>query len=51
MDQAWGHAAARAFAYRRLFDARLALVFKHHGVSEFVTRHGADFRDFEFTRV
>ena len=26
MDQVWEHAAARSFAYRRLFDARLALV-------------------------
>ena len=51
MDQVWEHAATRSFAYRRLFDARLALVLKHHGVSEFATRNGADFRDFGFARV
>jgi toxin-antitoxin system PIN domain toxin len=50
-DQVWNHAAGRSFAYRRLFDARLAMVLKHHGVSEFATRNGADFRDFGFARL
>ena len=51
MDQVWQHAATRSFAYRRLFDARLALVLRHHGVSDFATRNGTDFRDFGFDRV
>jgi predicted nucleic acid-binding protein len=51
MEQVWQHAGTRAFAYRRLFDARLALVLKHHGVSEFATRNSSDFRDFGFARL
>ncbi len=51
MDQVWQHAAGQAFAYRRLFDMRLAMILKHHGVSEFATRNGSDFRDCGFARV
>ncbi|MEI6169322.1 MAG: TA system VapC family ribonuclease toxin [bacterium] len=51
MDRVWQHAAGHTFAYRRLFDVRLAMVLKHHGVSEFATRNGADFRECGFTRL
>lgn len=51
MDQVWSHAAGRSFAYRKLFDARLAMVLRHHGVSEFATRDCADFRDLGFARL
>jgi len=51
MDRVWQHAAHRDFAYRRLFDARLALVLKHHGVSDFATCNTSDFRDLGFARL
>lgn len=51
MEQVWTHTAGRAFAYRRIFDTRLALVLRHHGVTDFATRNLADFDGFGFTRV
>jgi toxin-antitoxin system PIN domain toxin len=51
MDRVWQQAAAPGFACRRLFDARLAAVLKHHGVSEFATRNSRDFQGLGFTRV
>jgi len=51
MDRVWTHAAAAGFPYRRLFDARLACVLRHHGVTEFATCNTGDFKDFGFDRV
>ena len=34
-----------------MFDARLALTLRHHGVTEFATRNEAHFTHFGFTRV
>jgi predicted nucleic acid-binding protein len=50
-DQLWKWAAAKDFAYRRLFDARLALVLQHHGVTEFATANVKDFGGFGLARV
>jgi toxin-antitoxin system PIN domain toxin len=51
MAEVWRHAAAPAFAYRRIYDARLALTLRHHGVTEFATANVKDFEGFGFTRV
>jgi hypothetical protein len=36
---------------RIIFDARLALTLRHHGVTEFATRNQAHFTPFGFHRV
>ena len=51
MEAAWEHAIRDPFARRRLIDVRLALTLRHHGVTEFATVNGSDFRDFGFHRV
>jgi toxin-antitoxin system PIN domain toxin len=51
MNDVWGLAARSGIARRRLFDARLALTLRHHGVDEFVTRNVNDFNDFGFSHV
>lgn len=51
MDRVWLHAAAPGFARRRIYDARLALSLRHHGVTEFATVNVKDFAGFGFTRV
>jgi len=50
-DQLWQIAARPGFAYRRLFDARLALTLLQHGVTEFATANVRDFEGFGFARV
>ncbi len=51
MDEVWRVAAGRAFAFRRIIDARLALTLIHHGVREFATTNVRDFQGFAFDRV
>jgi uncharacterized protein len=51
MNDVWVLAATPGIARRRLFDARLALTLRHHGVDEFATRNIKDFEDFGFSRV
>ncbi|NQU39778.1 MAG: PIN domain-containing protein [Lentisphaerae bacterium] len=51
MKEVWGHARSDPFAYRRIFDARLAATLRHHGVTEFATCNEKDFASFGFTRV
>ena len=51
MDALWIRAAAPDFARRRIFDIRLALTLRHHGVTEFATVNEKDFRDAGFERV
>jgi toxin-antitoxin system PIN domain toxin len=51
MDDVWGLAATPEAARRWLFDARLALTLRHHGVDEFATRNINDFNGFGFSRV
>ena len=48
MDQVWPMCAAPGFAYREIFDARLALALQHHGVVEFATRNTAHFEPYGF---
>lgn len=47
----WNAAAQPGFAFRKIYDARIALTLRHHGVTEFATRNIKDFRDFGFKRV
>jgi len=50
-DELWKIAARPGFAYRRVYDARLALVLRHEGVKEFATANVKDFESFGFDRV
>ena len=51
MDEVWRIAGKDGFARRRLFDVRLALTLKHHGVTHFATANTKDFEDLGFERV
>ena len=51
MDGAWEQAIRDPFARRKIIDVRLALTLRHHGVTEFATVNGDDFRDLGFHRV
>lgn len=44
MERVWTKAAMRDFAYRRIFDVRLAETLLHHGVTVFYTRNVKDFQ-------
>ena len=41
----------KGIAYRRVYDTRLALTLREHGVTEFATTNVRDFQGFGFTRV
>ena len=51
MDEVWRWAAQPNIGRRVVFDARLALTLRHHGVTEFATRNEAHFGGFGFSRV
>jgi len=51
MTAVWTHAASPQFPRRRIYDTRLALTLRHHGVTEFATANVKDFQDLGFTRV
>ncbi len=51
MKRLWELAARADFPYRRVYDARLALTLRHHGVTEFATGNVKDFQGFGFKRV
>lgn len=51
MSQVWEIAARPECPRRRLFDARIALTLRHHGVRELATRNTGDFDGFGFERV
>lgn len=44
MGEIWPAAAAPRFARRRIYDARLALTLRHHGVTELATTNVKDSR-------
>lgn len=50
IDEIWEEASHSA-GYRRIFDIRLALTLRHHGVTEFATANPKDFEGFDFQRV
>ncbi len=51
MKQVWKHATRRNFAYRRIFDVRLALTLQHNGVNKFATRNKRDFASLDFELI
>lgn len=51
MDRIWKKAAERNFAYRKIFDLRLAETLIGHGVRDFATRNIKDFSECGFIRV
>lgn len=51
MTAVWQAVARPGVARRRIFDARLALTLRHHGVVELATHNVRDFDDFGFTHV
>jgi hypothetical protein len=51
MDEVWHLAAQPNIGRRIVFDARLALTLRHHGVTEFATRNENHFTGFGFTRL
>ena len=51
MEEVWRFAAKPNIGRRIVFDARLALTLRHHGVTEFATRNQTLFSGFGFTRV
>ena len=50
-DALWQKAAAKNFAFRRLYDARSALTMTAQGVTEFATANVKDFEGLGFRRV
>lgn len=50
-DELWRITGQPDFAYRRIYDARLALVLRHLGVTEFATANVQDFQGFGFRKV
>jgi uncharacterized protein len=51
MEELWRLAAQPNIGRRIVFDARLALTLRHHGVTEFATRNETHFAGFGFTRL
>lgn len=47
----WAEAAKPGFAFRKIYDTRIALTLRHHGITEFATRNTKDFEGFGFKRV
>ena len=50
-DALWKKAAAKTFAFRRLYDARTALTMVAQGVTEFATANVKDFENAGFRKV
>ena len=51
MDEVWKVATRPGFARTRIFDARLAMSLRRHGVTVLATRNVKDFAGFGFRRV
>jgi toxin-antitoxin system PIN domain toxin len=51
MGEVWKITGEAHFPRRRLFDVRLALTLRHHGVKLFATVNTKDFQDIGFERV
>lgn len=50
-QEIWRYAAQPGVGRRIIFDARLALTLRHHGVTDFATRNETHFSSFGFTRL
>lgn len=51
MQGVWSAAGQTGAARRRIYDTRLALTLRHHGVTELATANVKDFEGFGFARV
>jgi toxin-antitoxin system PIN domain toxin len=51
MNAVWPASAQAGMARRRIYDTRLALTLRQHGVTEFATTNVKDFDGFGFDRV
>ena len=51
MDEVWSVAQRPGIARRAVFDARIALTMRYHGVTRLATRNTSDFDGFGFTRL
>ncbi|MDT8437866.1 MAG: PIN domain-containing protein [Wenzhouxiangellaceae bacterium] len=51
MDQVWAIARRPGIARRAVFDARIALTLRYHGVTELATRNTSDFQRYGFSRL
>lgn len=51
MDKVWTVAQGPGIARRAVFDARVALTLRYHGVTRLATRNTSDFDGFGFTRL
>jgi toxin-antitoxin system PIN domain toxin len=51
MDEIWRRAGLPGATLRSIFDTRLALTLKHHGVTDFATGNVKHFDGFGFARV
>ncbi len=51
MDDVWKAVGRRGFARHRIFDVRLALGLRQHGVSELATRNTRHFEGLGFERL
>lgn len=51
MSIVWDYASHSNFARRRIFDVRLGLTLKYHGVEEFATANVNDFEGLGFKRL
>ena len=51
MGEIWSISGEPHFPRRRLFDVRLALTLRHHGVKSFATMNTKDFQDMGFEKV
>lgn len=50
-QKVWSEVAKPGFAFRKIYDVRIAFTLLHHGVSEFATHNKKDFEGFGFKRV
>ncbi len=51
MDEVWSLSSSHSFAYRRIFDLRLAKTLQQHGVTDFATCNIKDFQTAGFHRL
>jgi toxin-antitoxin system PIN domain toxin len=51
MNEVWSFAEDPGFAARQIFDARLAVTLRHHGVKNFATANVKHFQNYGFQRV
>ncbi len=51
MESVWEIAVSPEFPRRDIFDTRIALTLRHHGVSDFATANLSDFQEYGFNKI